>query len=200
LARVSTITVNPTDSKNLIAGQNDSRVGFNHCGVDWSRDGGATWGDQIPPFFQYVQADGHTADACSDPTEAFDSQGNAYAGGIIFDLASAANSVVVMKSNAGIDGEFFEEGDRVEEIAASPQEQPLPKVGVGCGQEAAGERSDLHAINGLKPHLGGEAVFEESSDKAGELGVSEQLLGPNGRDEEHPGSGRVADKIVKTLP
>jgi hypothetical protein len=102
-----TITVNPSDSKNLIAGQNDSRVGFNHCGVDWSRDGGATWGDQIPPFFQYVQADGHTADACSDPTEAFDSQGNAYAGGIIFDLASAANSVVVMKSNAGIDGEFF---------------------------------------------------------------------------------------------
>src|SRR5439155_279508 len=74
-----TIAVNPLNSKNLIAGQNDSRVGFNHCGYDWSLDGGNTWGDQIPPFFQFILGDGHTADACSDPTAAFDSKGNAYA-------------------------------------------------------------------------------------------------------------------------
>jgi hypothetical protein len=101
------IAVNPTNPKNLIAGQNDSRVGFNHCGVDWSLDGGATWGDQLPPFYQYVQLDGHTADACSDPTETFDSQGNAYTGGVIFDISSAANSVVVMKSNAHLHGTFY---------------------------------------------------------------------------------------------
>ena len=39
------IAVNPRDADNLIAGQNDSRVGFNHCGYDYSLDGGRTWGD-----------------------------------------------------------------------------------------------------------------------------------------------------------
>ena len=66
------IAIDPNDSKHLIAGQNDSRVGFNHCGYDWSFDGGNTWGDQVPPFYQFVMADGHTADACSDPTATFD--------------------------------------------------------------------------------------------------------------------------------
>ena len=39
---------------------------------------GATWGDQTPPFWQFLLRDGHTADACSDPTATFDSKGNAY--------------------------------------------------------------------------------------------------------------------------
>ncbi|HEY3194917.1 MAG TPA: hypothetical protein VGK42_06740, partial [Candidatus Dormibacteraeota bacterium] len=30
------ITFNPADPTNLLAGQNDSRVGFNQCGIDWS--------------------------------------------------------------------------------------------------------------------------------------------------------------------
>jgi hypothetical protein len=102
-----TIAINPLNAKNLIAGQNDSRIGFNHCGYDWSFDGGATWGDQLPPFFQTTLLDGHTADACSDPTAAFDSQGNAYAGGIVFDISSAANAILVAKSNAGIGGAFY---------------------------------------------------------------------------------------------
>jgi len=105
------IVVNPTNPRNLIAGQNDSRIGFNHCGYDWSPIGGNSWGDQIPPFYQYIQPDNHTADACSDPTAAFDSVGNAYAGGIIFDVAAAANSVVVLKSNKGIDGQFWHTPD-----------------------------------------------------------------------------------------
>jgi len=101
------VVANPTDSKNLIAGQNDSRIGFNHCGYDWSFDRGETWGDQIPPFFQFVMADGHTADACSDPTATFDSHGNAYVGGVLFDVGSAASAFVVAKSNAGIGGAFY---------------------------------------------------------------------------------------------
>jgi hypothetical protein len=101
------VAVNPTNSNNLIAGQNDSVIGYNHCGYDFSFDGGKTWGSQVPPFWQYVMLDGHTADACSDPTVAFDSQGNAYVGGVIFDVASAANAIVVMKSNAGIGGAFY---------------------------------------------------------------------------------------------
>jgi hypothetical protein len=102
-----TILLNPLDERNIIAGQNDSRIGFNHCGYDWSFDGGMHWGDQLPPFWQFVLLDGHTADACSDPTLAWDSRGNAYSGGILFDISSGANAVIAMKSNAGNGGAFY---------------------------------------------------------------------------------------------
>jgi hypothetical protein len=105
------VVANPNDSRNLIAGQNDSRIGFNHCGYDWSFDRGKTWGDQVPPFYQFVMADGHTADACSDPTATFDSKGNAYVGGVLFDVGSAASAFVVAKSNAGIGGAFYHSPD-----------------------------------------------------------------------------------------
>lgn len=101
------VVVNPTNSNNLIAGQNDSRVGFNKCGYDWSLDGGKTWGDQVPPFYQFLMGDGHTADACSDPTATFDSMGNAYIGGVLFDVNFAASAFTVAKSNAGINGQFY---------------------------------------------------------------------------------------------
>src|SRR5207237_8504001 len=64
------VAVNPTDFSNIVAGQNDSRIGFNHCGYDWSLDRGGTWGDtgtSPPPFWQTILIDGHTTDACSDP-------------------------------------------------------------------------------------------------------------------------------------
>jgi hypothetical protein len=101
------VAVNPTNPQNLIAGQNDSRVGFNKCGYDWSFDGGKTWGDQLPPFYQFVNGDGVTFDACSDPTATFDSQGNAYVGGVLFELNYADSAFVVAKSNAGIGGAFY---------------------------------------------------------------------------------------------
>jgi hypothetical protein len=106
-----TIQLNPRDESNIIAGQNDSRIGFNHCGYDWSFDGGNRWGDQVPPFWQFVLLDGHTADACSDPTLAWDSRGNAYIGGVFFDINSGANAVLVMKSNAGNGGSFYHSPD-----------------------------------------------------------------------------------------
>jgi len=101
------VAVNPLNPDNLIAGQNDSRIGFNHCGYDFSFDGGRTWSDMTPPFWQFLMADGHTADACSDPTVTFDADGNAYVGGILFQINSNASAFVVAKSNAGIDGTFF---------------------------------------------------------------------------------------------
>jgi hypothetical protein len=101
------IAINPHDSNNLIAGQNDSRIGFNHCGYDWSFDGGKTWGDQVPPFYQFLMADGHTADACSDPTATFDADSNAYVAGVLFDINSPASAFVVAKSNANIGGAFY---------------------------------------------------------------------------------------------
>jgi hypothetical protein len=105
------VVANPTNPDNLIAGQNDSRIGFNHCGYDFSFDGGKTWGDQTPPFWQFTLLDQHTADACSDPTATFDSKGNAYVGGIIFNVTSPANVIVVAKSNKGIGGAFYHTPD-----------------------------------------------------------------------------------------
>jgi hypothetical protein len=101
------VVVNPTNPQNLVAGQNDSRIGFNHCGYDWSFDGGKTWGDQVPPFWQFVMADGHTSDACSDPTATFDAEGNAYVGGVLFDIGSAASAFVVARSNTPHGGSFY---------------------------------------------------------------------------------------------
>jgi hypothetical protein len=101
------LAINPTDPDNLIAGQNDSRIGFNHCGYDFSFDGGKTWGDMIPPFYNFILGDGHTADACSDPTASFDTAGNAYIAGILFDISSPASAFIAMKSNAGINGAFY---------------------------------------------------------------------------------------------
>lgn len=122
------IAVNPTNPRNLIAGQNDSRIGFNHCGYAWSFDGGKTWGDQIPPFWGYVLPDGHTSDACSDPTATFDADGNAYVGGVVFDVASAANAIIVAKSNAGIGGMFYH----------SPAAGPFQEYGTNVGVVASG--------------------------------------------------------------
>jgi hypothetical protein len=101
------IQINPLNERNMVAGQNDSRIGFNHCGYDWTFNGGQTWGDQVPPFWQFQLLDGHTADACSDPTMAFNSRGDVYIGGIFFDVASPANAVAVMKSNNPNGGAFY---------------------------------------------------------------------------------------------
>ncbi len=101
------VAVNPLNRYNLIAGQNDSRVGFNKCGYDFSFNGGLTWRDQLPPFYQFVNMDGVTFDACSDPTATFDSRGNAYVAGVLFEINYADSAFVVAKSNAGLGGSFY---------------------------------------------------------------------------------------------
>ncbi len=101
------IAVNPLDASNLIASQNDSRLGFNHCGTDFSLDRGGKWGDEVPPFYQFIMANGVSPDACSDPTMVFDSRGNAYFGGILFQVNLPGSAVVVTKSNAANKGTFW---------------------------------------------------------------------------------------------
>jgi hypothetical protein len=116
------VVVNPMNQNNLIAGQNDSRIGYNHCGYDWSLDGGKTWGDQIPPFYQFTLGDGHTADACSDPTATFDANGNAFIGDVLFDISSPASAYVVAKSNTPLDGRSYHSPV----VASQQQMQDLP--------------------------------------------------------------------------
>lgn len=115
------IKINPLNSNNIIAGQNDSRIGFNHCGFDFSFDGGSHWGDGIPPFFNRLNNPpaGHTIgggkgtnrtyDAASDPALAFDSAGRAFYSCIVFDATTAdnANGILVASSPAGAGGSFY---------------------------------------------------------------------------------------------
>lgn len=115
------IKVNPANPLNLIAGQNDSRIGFNHCGFDYSFDGGKTWGDGQPPYWQRMNnpdANGghtifgdpgtnHTYDFASDPGVAFDSQGRAFYSCVVIDIASNASGLLVPASPVGAGGAFY---------------------------------------------------------------------------------------------
>ena len=122
------IVFNPAQPANLLGGQNDSRAGFNQCGIDYSLDAGRHWGDMIPPFRQKLNlpelqvptaADpnrhtilgtagtSHTYDAGSDPTVAFDTQGRGFFSCIGFDIASNASLLYVTTSPAGANGSYF---------------------------------------------------------------------------------------------
>lgn len=122
------IAYNPANPANLLGGQNDSRVGYNQCGIDYSTDNGKTWGDQLPPFRQKLnnpdamratKADPnrhtilgnpgtlHTYDAGSDPAVAFDSQGRGFFSCVAFDVASNASLLYVTASPRGAQGSYF---------------------------------------------------------------------------------------------
>jgi hypothetical protein len=122
------IAVNPMRPGNLLAGQNDSRVGFNQCGIDFSFDNGEHWGDLLPPFRQRINnpmselatgtdpnnhtihggpGTSHTYDAASDPGPAFDSAGRGFFSCVAFDLNSNASMLYVVQSPLGADGSFF---------------------------------------------------------------------------------------------
>jgi hypothetical protein len=115
------IVSNPGDPLNLVAAQNDSRVGFNQCGIDWSIDNGVQWGDLLPPFRNRINppetvgshtvqggtGSGHTYDAFSDPSVAFDAAGKAYFSCVGFDINSNASTILVTQSPAVAKGSFF---------------------------------------------------------------------------------------------
>lgn len=122
------IIFNPANHKNLLAGANDSRVGFNQCSIAWSTDSGETWGDMLPPFRQKINnpdgetpvagdpnshtilggpGTGHTYDAGSDPSPAFDSQGRGFFSCVTFDINTNASMLYVAQSPLGAQGSFF---------------------------------------------------------------------------------------------
>jgi hypothetical protein len=122
------IVYNPANPTNLIAGQNDSRVGFNQCGIDWSTDNGMHWGDLLPPFRQRINdpqsqaptandlnshtiiggpGTGHTYDADSDPAPAFDAHGRGFFTCIAFDINTNASLIYATQSPADAQGSFF---------------------------------------------------------------------------------------------
>jgi hypothetical protein len=101
------VAVNPVDANNVVAGQNDSRVGFNHCGFDYSLDGGVRWGDGQPPFFQRLSPAGHIYDAASDPSVTVDGTGRAWFSCVLFDINDSASAVMAVPSTPGLKGSAY---------------------------------------------------------------------------------------------
>ncbi len=102
------VAVNPTDATNVIAGQNDSRVGFNHCGFDYSLNSGKAFGDGIPPYYQHINpGTGHTYDAASDPNVTFDGNGKAWYSCVVFDINSNASGLFASPSTAALKGSAY---------------------------------------------------------------------------------------------
>jgi hypothetical protein len=113
------IKFNPADPDNLIAGMNDSRIGFNHCGFAWSTDAGRSWGDGTPPFWlrlnfnppDHTVAGGppsfHTYDFASDPNVGADSAGRTFFGCIVADIFDAANGLLVTEGPSFAKGSFY---------------------------------------------------------------------------------------------
>ncbi len=101
------VAVNPLDPTNVIAGQNDSRIGFNHCGFDYSLDSGAHWGDGIPPYFQHLSPIGHTYDAASDPNVTFTGTGTAWYSCVVFDVNSNASGLFANPSTPALKGSAY---------------------------------------------------------------------------------------------
>ncbi|HEY3288875.1 MAG TPA: sialidase family protein [Anaerolineae bacterium] len=107
----TTIAVNPTNPRNLIAGANDYRVccdfdGLND-GTGWayfSFDGGATWGNvQLPGLTAETGGTGifQKLDSAGDPVVTFSPDGVAYYANIAFSRVSPASAVVVSTSRDG---------------------------------------------------------------------------------------------------
>ena len=122
------IVFNPTKPENLVAGMNDSRVGYNQCGIAWSTDNGQHWGDMLPPFRQRINnpagmlptasnpnrntilggpGTNHTYDFASDPGPAFDSAGRAFFSCVALDVNFNASMLFVTQSPLGAKGSFF---------------------------------------------------------------------------------------------
>lgn len=125
------IAYNPTDPSNLVAGMNDSIIGFNQTSLDFSLDGGHHWGAISTAPFRYrlnapedllptagdpnrhtilgTPGTLHSYDACSDPYVGFDSRGRAFYTCTAFDLATSASLVFVVPSAPGAKGSYFDQ-------------------------------------------------------------------------------------------
>jgi hypothetical protein len=125
------IAYNPRDPRNLVAGMNDSIIGWNQTSLDFTVDGGRHWGAISTAPFRYrlnapedllpteedpnqhtiTETPGtlHSYDACSDPYVDFDSEGRAFYTCIAFDIASNANLVFAVPSPVGAKGSYFDQ-------------------------------------------------------------------------------------------
>ena len=125
------IAADPNNPDNLVAGMNDSLVGWNRTSIDFSVDGGRHWGaistapfgyrlndpqDLLPtaadPNRHTIRGDAgslHSYDACSDPYVAADSRGRFFYTCVGFDIASNDSLAFVVPSPPGAKGSYFDQ-------------------------------------------------------------------------------------------
>ena len=107
----TTVTVNPTNPQNVVAGTNDYRVCCDFAGRNdatgwayYSTNGGATWTDvQVPRLTAETGGKGKfkNVDAAGDPALAFGPDGTLYYANIVFSRISYASGVAVSVSKNG---------------------------------------------------------------------------------------------------
>jgi hypothetical protein len=96
----TTIAVNPTSSRNIVAGANDYRFGTGSSGVYASVDGGRTWYGTVIPFPVVPFGQGYIVSG-GDPAVVFDRAGVAYYAQIAFNRNDDSNGVFVSRSTNG---------------------------------------------------------------------------------------------------
>jgi hypothetical protein len=95
----TSIDVNPTAKKNLVAGANDYRLGWASSGFYASSDGGYHWYDGWIPFPSLPS--GENLDGGGDPAIAFDRNGVVYYADINFNRDDDTNGIWVSRSTDG---------------------------------------------------------------------------------------------------
>lgn len=119
------IAYNPMQSKNLAIGQNDSRLGYNRQGIDFTLNGDRTgtgdkavkFGDYQPPSTQVNQSVcvratcDWTYDAVSDPALAWGTDGRMYYGLLGFDITDPYTGFWVLRSDPGLKGSSLHSPD-----------------------------------------------------------------------------------------
>ena len=95
----TSIAVNPIDSKNIVSGANDYRLGWASSGFYASSDGGKHWYDGWIPFPSLPNGD--NLDGGGDPALVYDRAGTAYYADINFNRTDDTNGVWVSRSTNG---------------------------------------------------------------------------------------------------
>lgn len=101
------IAVNPTNSRNWVAGANDYRSGDAWTGVYVSRDGGRSWKGQLLPGYPGGPTSilSGTYTVAGDPSVAFGPEGRAYYAGLAFNRAGFGSAkdgtIFVARSDDG---------------------------------------------------------------------------------------------------
>ena len=93
------LDVNPTSTKNIVAGANDYRLGWGTSGFYASTDNGEHWYDGITPFPSLPSGD--NLDGGGDPVTVFDRGGVAYYAQINFNRTDDTSGVWVNRSTNG---------------------------------------------------------------------------------------------------
>jgi hypothetical protein len=104
----TSIAVNPLNAKNVVAGQNDYRLGWGSTGFDASTDNGNHWYDGVKTFptagtplaNPVILADDHI-DGGGDPAIVFDRDGVVYEAEIHFERERDDNGIFVGRSTNG---------------------------------------------------------------------------------------------------